>query len=55
MFAVVGEGRTPVNLWVSAFGEDLLNDLGVQNLSEVLANEVEPLGSVRGRHCVGMV
>jgi len=49
---MVGEGqrRTPVNLGVASLGQDGLNDLGVEELGEVLADESESLlgGVVHG-------
>lgn len=46
---------TPVDLGVLALSEDLVDNLGVQDLGEVLVDEVEPLFRVGGRHCVCMI
>ncbi|KAI6755289.1 hypothetical protein HG531_004395 [Fusarium graminearum] len=35
--------HTPVDLGAAALGEDALDDLGVENLGEVLLNEAESL------------
>lgn len=52
MLQVVGEGfiRTPVNLWVAPLSQDVLNDLGIEKLGEVLADEGKSLlgGVVHG-------
>lgn len=46
----VSVSRTPVDLGITALVEDLLDDFGVEELSEVLADEGEPLLGFCGRH-----
>ena len=45
--------RTPVNFWVASLGQDVLNDLGIEKLSEVLTDESKSLlcGVVHGEEC----
>jgi sulfur carrier protein ThiS len=42
--------RTPVDLGIAALVDDLLQDLGIEELGEVLADEGEPLLRSRFRH-----
>ena len=46
------ESLTPVDLRVASLVDNLLYDLGIQDLRKILADEGKPLGRFRVGHCV---